>query len=72
MSRCTCSKDKQITCIVHPTEVSLKQRIAELEAENQRLRDAIQTHKDAYKDEVIWVIPADKELWATLQEKGDE
>ena len=39
MGRCTCSKDAQITCIVHPTEVSLKQRIAELEAELEVYKD---------------------------------
>ena len=32
MSQCTCTKDAQMTCIVHPTESSLKARIAELEA----------------------------------------
>ena len=32
MSQCTCTKDSQITCIVHPTEQALKARIAELEA----------------------------------------
>ena len=32
MSQCTCTKDSQITCIVHPTEMALKARIAELEA----------------------------------------
>ena len=31
MSQCTCTKDAQMTCIVHPTESSLKARIAELE-----------------------------------------
>ena len=30
MSQCTCTKDKEMTCIVHPTERSLKERIAEL------------------------------------------
>jgi hypothetical protein len=42
MSSCTCSKDAQITCIVHPTELSLKRRIAELEAENAKLREALE------------------------------
>lgn len=32
MDMCTCTKDKEITCIVHPTTRSLKERIAELEA----------------------------------------
>ena len=30
MSQCTCTKDKEMNCIVHPTERSLKERIAEL------------------------------------------
>lgn len=34
---CTCVKDPQITCIVHPTELSLKQHIAELKTENLQL-----------------------------------
>ena len=29
--QCTCTKDAEITCIVHPTERALKQRIDELE-----------------------------------------
>ena len=32
MSQCTCTKDAQMTCIVHPTESSLKARIAELKS----------------------------------------
>lgn len=31
MSRCTCSTDKEVTCIVHPTDRSLKDRIQKLE-----------------------------------------
>jgi hypothetical protein len=31
MSQCTCATDKEMTCIVHPTTSSLKERIAELE-----------------------------------------
>ena len=42
VNMCTCTKDKEITCIVHPTKRSLKERIAELEAENQRLTDKIE------------------------------
>jgi len=34
-----------MTCIVHPTELSLKKRIAELEAEVERLRKALQKGK---------------------------
>jgi len=36
MSQCTCITDKEITCIVHPTEQSLKRRIAELEEDNKK------------------------------------
>ena len=31
MSQCTCTKDKEITCIVHPTIRSLKEYITYLE-----------------------------------------
>jgi hypothetical protein len=54
MSQCTCATDKQITCIVHPTEPSLKARIAELRAENQRLRDALNAiSHDAEDAEIV-------------------
>jgi hypothetical protein len=36
MSQCTCTTDKEATCIVHPTTRSLKEYIAHLEA----IRDA--------------------------------
>ena len=38
MSQCTCTTDKEATCIVHPTTRSLKDYIAKLEAENIRLK----------------------------------
>ncbi len=54
MSRCTCNKDPEVTCIVHPrrcpqvriTELEDKlaakvERIDELEQENQRLTGAL-------------------------------
>ena len=47
-------------------------RIAELEAENERLRYAIQEHKDAHVGEEIWVIGPDKKLWAALEGQVDE
>ena len=31
MSQCTCTTDKEMTCIVHPTTRSLKERIQQLE-----------------------------------------
>lgn len=40
MSPMLCTKDAQMTCIVHPTEASLKARIAELEKCNKH-RQAI-------------------------------
>ena len=33
MNLCTCTKDREATCIIHPTERSLKNHIAQLEAE---------------------------------------
>lgn len=45
-------------------------RIAELEAENERLRLAIQAHKDSYRNRECAI--ADGELWATLEDKGDD
>ena len=38
-SQCTCTTDKEATCIVHPTTRSLKEHIAELEAEVARLHE---------------------------------
>ena len=37
-SQCTCTTDKEATCIVHPTTRSLKERIEELEGELDRAR----------------------------------
>lgn len=36
-NQCTCTTDKEATCIVHPTTRSLKARIAELQAERKAL-----------------------------------
>ena len=44
--QCTCTKDKEITCIVHPTTRSLKECIAALDAENRVLREAAQNVVD--------------------------
>lgn len=38
LSPCTCIADKEMTCIVHPTTRSLKDRIAELEKEQAAWR----------------------------------
>lgn len=48
---CTCTVDKEMTCIVHPTPRSMKERIAELEAENQRLKQAAQRRVDCGHDD---------------------
>lgn len=75
MSQCTCSKDKEATCIVHPTTRGLKEYIAELEAENKALRDKATV---GVKDYQRWVVPeygavdGIDELAVLLeQEKGD-
>ena len=61
MSQCTCTTDKEATCIVHPTTRSLKEydeaiaglmeaKFAELEAENRRLKaDGVERQKYADK-----------------------
>ena len=41
MSQCTCTNDKEATCIVHPTTRSLKDYIAKLEAENKELQHSL-------------------------------
>lgn len=38
MSQCTCTTDKEATCIVHPTDRAMKDYIAKPEAENIRLK----------------------------------
>ena len=42
MSQCTCTTDKEMTCIVHPTDKALRQRIAELEAEKSHAWETCQ------------------------------
>lgn len=42
MNQCTCTKDAQITCIVHPTEQALKARIAELAKCGEHRQDIIE------------------------------
>ena len=59
MTQCTCTTDKEVTCIVHPTTRSLKERIAELQAGNERLR----MNLDAYKQA--------EELWCRQDERRE-
>ena len=47
MSQCTCTTDKEMTCIVHPTDKALRQRIAELEALADPLTKAL--YEEMYK-----------------------
>ena len=53
----------------HDDSEKFMKRVVELEGENQRLRDAIKNHKDAHEGDEMWLIPADRELWAALKEK---
>ena len=39
--QCSCANDCEVTCIVHPTPRSMKERIAELEAELTKARDNV-------------------------------
>ena len=56
-------------CVTHHHACDCREaRFAELEAENQRLREAIQEHKDAHVGEELWVIEPDRKLWAALEE----
>tara|TARA_R110002096_G_scaffold406245_1_gene604492 strand:- start:160 stop:420 length:261 start_codon:yes stop_codon:yes gene_type:complete len=45
MSQCTCIKDKEMTCIVHPTTRNLKDYIAEQAAEIKRLKAVVDAAK---------------------------
>ena len=60
-SQCTCTTDKEATCIVHPTTRSLKEHIAELEAEVERLRELVTD---------LWVLDTDSLVEAL--EAGNE
>jgi len=46
MSQCTCIKDKEMTCIVHPTTRSLKDYSTEQAAEIKRLREALESLRE--------------------------
>lgn len=77
-NQCTCTKDKEATCIVHPTTRSLKGLIVRLEAELEAERDYNKTNECAFReleaDYHAERIRADRlfdELKA-LREKGDE
>jgi cell division septum initiation protein DivIVA len=81
MSQCTCITDKEITCIVHPTTHSLKERIAELEQQLAELREAVDEVLNAsvssleYRSNrlqlAVWDLRAVRDK-ALLQESGDE
>ena len=45
MSQCTCTTDKEMTCIVHPTTRGLKEYIAELEQQLAALRIGVDNIK---------------------------
>jgi len=42
-NHCTCTVDGEVTCIVHPTQRSMKKLIAELTAEVERLRRFVES-----------------------------
>ena len=75
MRPCTCIADKEMTCIVHPTTRSLKDLIAQLEAENAKLREFLADMHDKGVCECNQVYG---DCWhcligeALLEEKNDE
>jgi len=56
-SQCTCSKDKEITCIVHPTTRALKERIAELEGLINEMLCDMAYHPASLGE--LWLVPDD-------------
>lgn len=51
MELCTCLTDKEMTCIVHPTERALKERIAEQQQTIDLLQERIEELSDpGWKD----------------------
>lgn len=78
MDNCTCIKDLQMTCIVHPTDVSLKKHItslkaelASVKAENARLRDALAKFATDETPEGWVAIEALNEATRIAQENGE-
>jgi hypothetical protein len=49
MGQCTCTTDKEMTCIVHPTDRAMKELITKLEAENTTLRKLIAQCADDFE-----------------------
>jgi len=62
-NQCTCTTDKEATCIVHPTTRSLKERIAQLvnEAESQ---DAVAKYRGEEIDKM------ESMLWMAYRKSG--
>jgi hypothetical protein len=57
MSQCTCTTDKEATCIVHPTTRSLKEYIAQLENNEESYRAVAEYRKEAMDklEAMLWM-----------------
>ena len=80
-SQCTCTTDKEATCIVHPTTRSLKERIEELEGELDRARviyvddiNTLKRERDALVEAAKWLrgFKADIEFVAEREAHDDK
>ena len=71
-SQCTCTTDKEATCIVHPTTRSLKEHIAELEAEVERLRELLGKAYERLQYFEMDCTQLEDDILAALQDKGGE
>lgn len=54
MSQCTCTTDKEATCIVHPTTRSLKDYIAKLEDMLQDCVDELKSINENAVSNRLW------------------
>ena len=79
MSQCTCTTDKEATCIVHPTTRSLKDYITKLENEEESHRAVAEYRKQEMDklEGMLWVAyrksgsPKEYRDWRRLR-KGEK
>jgi predicted RNase H-like nuclease (RuvC/YqgF family) len=68
---CTCTNDKEATCIVHPTTQSLKEYIAKLEAENAALKEKFDGANNRLGDMTDKRNAIENKYYAEKEEKKD-